>query len=183
MPRHRCAAGRFPDLQPGHFTFRELTREVSMKTYCIRYRLGPSVEETKDLLVEAPDSRTAAEKAARVLGLRYPHHVVMGHLPGAELRQRPAGDVPARGGPQVSAMAALRGLARGLYGDRDDLREFRRLRDFYRRNFINGASDECFVIWVEDMCAQEAADSMARLVQGGRPSAARLSSMRALNVK
>ncbi len=69
----------------------------------------------------------------------------------------------------MNTMAALRGFARGLYGNRDDLREFRRLRNYYRRNFTNGQSDECFVIWCEDMCAQEA----------GRPSRARLSGLRA----
>lgn len=36
-----------------------------------------------------------------------------------------------------------------------DLREFRRLRNYYRRNFTNGESDETFVLWCEDMCARE----------------------------
>ncbi len=70
----------------------------------------------------------------------------------------------------VKMMPVLRGFARGLGGqDRENLREFRRLRNYYRRNFTGGASDECFIIWCEDMCAQEA----------GRPSRARLSGLRA----
>lgn len=55
-----------------------------MKTYCIRYRLAPRVQEYKDLLVEAPEARTAVEKARQVLSLRYPHHIIMGVFPGLE---------------------------------------------------------------------------------------------------
>ena len=33
-----------------------------------------------------------------------------------------------------------------------DLAEFKRLRNYYQRNFTNGKSDESFVIWCEDMC-------------------------------
>ena len=39
--------------------------------------------------------------------------------------------------------------------DRTDLREFRRLREYYRRNFRNGESDGCFVNWCELMCQGE----------------------------
>ncbi len=60
-----------------------------MKTYCIRYRLAPSVEETKDLLVQAPDSATAAEKAREVLRLRYPHFVIQGIYPGLSFDSDP----------------------------------------------------------------------------------------------
>jgi hypothetical protein len=61
-----------------------------MKTYCIRYRIGPRVEESKDLLVEAPDARVAAEKAHEVLRLRYPHHIVEGIFPGLSFNSDPA---------------------------------------------------------------------------------------------
>lgn len=37
----------------------------------------------------------------------------------------------------------------------EDLREFKRLRNYYRRNFSNGESDESFIVWCEDMCEQE----------------------------
>jgi len=35
-----------------------------------------------------------------------------------------------------------------------DLREFKRLRNYYRRNFVNGESDEAFLLWCEGMCCQ-----------------------------
>lgn len=37
----------------------------------------------------------------------------------------------------------------------EDMREFRRLRNYYRRNFTNGESDETFVLWCEEMCKRE----------------------------
>lgn len=37
----------------------------------------------------------------------------------------------------------------------EDLREFRRLRNYYRRNYTNGHSDESFIVWCEDMCERE----------------------------
>jgi len=32
-----------------------------------------------------------------------------------------------------------------------DLREFKRLRNYYRKNFRNGVSDESFLVWCEIM--------------------------------
>jgi len=68
-----------------------------MKTYRVVYRLAPSVEGTRDLLVVAPDARGATEKAQAVLKLRYPHHQITGVFPGlsfdsdpVELYRRPA---------------------------------------------------------------------------------------------
>jgi hypothetical protein len=31
----------------------------------------------------------------------------------------------------------------------EDLAHIKRLRNYYRRNFQNGQSDECFIIWLE----------------------------------
>lgn len=41
----------------------------------------------------------------------------------------------------------------------EDLREFSRLRNYYRRNFTNGMSDEAFILWCEDMCARNEIES------------------------
>jgi hypothetical protein len=52
----------------------------------------------------------------------------------------------------------LRGHATERPAEEDieqDLREFRRLRNYYRRNFANGPSDEAFILWIETMCEQE----------------------------
>ena len=37
----------------------------------------------------------------------------------------------------------------------EDLREFRRHRNYYRVNFTNGESDESFQLWILDMCDTE----------------------------
>lgn len=36
-----------------------------------------------------------------------------------------------------------------------DLAEFRRLRNYYRKNFQNGEYDGSFLLWVEQMCEAE----------------------------
>lgn len=46
------------------------------------------------------------------------------------------------------------------YNDKRDLKEFRRLRNYYRNNFTNGDSDQSFVLWVESMCEIESGESV-----------------------
>jgi len=48
--------------------------------------------------------------------------------------------------------------------EKNDLREFRRLRNYYRRNFTNGESDDSFLNWCEMMCARESGINLG----GGR---------------
>ena len=33
--------------------------------------------------------------------------------------------------------------------DEDDIKKVKALRNYYRRNFVNGGSDEAFLVWVE----------------------------------
>lgn len=41
-----------------------------------------------------------------------------------------------------------------------DRREFRRLRNYYRRNFEQGESDDAFILWCEIMCEEEGGESI-----------------------
>jgi hypothetical protein len=55
--------------------------------------------------------------------------------------------------------------------DRQDIREFRRLRNYYRRTRKHGESDECFVTWIDLMAAGERDRQLVapiRTTRGGR---------------
>jgi hypothetical protein len=54
--------------------------------------------------------------------------------------------------------------------DRKDIREFRRLRNYYRRTRRSGASDECFLNWCELMAdwERDSHPDAIRTTLGGR---------------
>jgi len=55
-----------------------------MKNYVIAYELGPQVENTRELMVEASGIEQAIEKARRLLALRYPNYRLTGAWPGMD---------------------------------------------------------------------------------------------------
>ena len=55
-----------------------------MKNFKITYRIGPQVQEKRELLVESTSAELAVEKAGQVLALRYPHHRIVNVAPGMD---------------------------------------------------------------------------------------------------
>jgi len=55
-----------------------------MKNYVVAYRPALCVEQTRELMVEAPSIEQAIEKARRLLALRYPNYRLTGAWPGMD---------------------------------------------------------------------------------------------------